>query len=58
MGRKKNMPEQTKRSAFSGFKRDRKKLKAPFSAAFEALPIPLEKSNWHDVQMPEFLWWP
>ena len=56
MARKSKVVANTKNDAFSGFKRDKKKLKSPFTAVFEASSIPLEKSNWHDIQMPEFLW--
>ena len=56
MARKSKVVANTKNDAFSGFKRDKKKLKSPFTAVFDASSIPLEKSNWHDIQMPEFLW--
>lgn len=45
-----------KSDAFSGFKRDKKKLKAPMTAVFEKSSVPMEKSSWQDVQMPEYLW--
>lgn len=42
--------------AFSGFKQDKKTLKAPMTAAFENSPVPMTKSSWQDVQLPEYLW--
>ena len=56
MAKKKETHQTTPKDTFSGFKRDKKKLKSPFTAVFEASSMPLEKSNWNDVQMPEFLW--
>lgn len=45
-----------KHDPFSEFKKDKKTLKAPVSAVFENSPVPLEKSSWQDVQLPEYLW--
>ncbi|MDA1166518.1 MAG: hypothetical protein O3B13_25765, partial [Planctomycetota bacterium] len=42
--------------AFSGFKRDKKTLKAPITAVIENSPVPMDKSSWQDVQLPEYLW--
>jgi hypothetical protein len=53
---KKKSRKSSKKDAFSGFKRDKKSLKGPFTQISERSPGFWKKSSWHDVQMPEFLW--
>lgn len=53
---KKLAKKQVKKEAFSGFKREKKTLKGPFTQVSEKSPGLWKKSSWHDVQMPEYLW--
>lgn len=50
------MAKKKKQDAFSGFKKEKKTLKAPMTVVFESSPGVWEKSSWNDVQMPEYLW--
>ena len=53
---KKKAAGKRKMDPFSGFQRDKKKLKTPFTVVSEKSPGVWRKSTWHDVQMPEYLW--
>jgi uncharacterized protein DUF5677 len=53
---KKSKTKTSKKDAFSHFKRDKKRLKGAFTQVSERSPELWEKSRWHDVQLPEFLW--
>lgn len=55
MGKKKSSKSKQSK-AFSGFKRDKKSLKGPFTQMSEKHPGFLGKSAWHDVQLPEYMW--
>jgi hypothetical protein len=53
---KKKTETKPKADAFSGFKREKKTLKGPFTQISERSPGLWRKSSWHNVQMPEYLW--
>ncbi len=53
---KKSSKKKPKADAFSGFKREKKTLKGPFTQVSEKSPGVWAKSSWHDVQLPEYMW--
>lgn len=53
---KKTSKQKLPKDPFADFSREKKTLKGPFTQLFERSPSLWEKSNWHDVQMPEYLW--